>query len=113
MVKNSPANTRDAEDMGLGRSPGGGNDNPLQSSCLENPVDRGAWWATVHGVPRVGDDLTHTLSTLHCEVSCTNHSCHLLAISFAPNTVGYIHYLFCFMERIQGLNAQCSGSLSW
>ena len=65
------------------------------------------------GSQRVGDDLTHTLSTLHCEVSCTNHSCHLLAISFVPNTVGYIHYLFCFMERIQGLNAQCSGSLSW
>ena len=32
---------------GLGRSPGGGHDNPLQYSCLENPMDRGAWWATV------------------------------------------------------------------
>ena len=41
---------RDARDMasipGLGRSPGGGHGNPLQSSCLENPMDRGAWWAT-------------------------------------------------------------------
>ena len=35
---------------GLGRSPGGGNGNPLQDSCLENLLDRGAWWATVHGV---------------------------------------------------------------
>ena len=35
---------------GLGRSPGEGNDNPLQYSCLENPMDRGAWQATVHGV---------------------------------------------------------------
>ena len=35
---------------GLGRSPGGGHGNPLQCSCLENPMDRGAWWATVHGV---------------------------------------------------------------
>ena len=35
---------------GLGRSPGEGNGNPLQYSCLENPTDRGAWWATVHGV---------------------------------------------------------------
>ena len=35
---------------GLGRSPGGGHGNPLQYSCLENPMDRGAWWATVHGV---------------------------------------------------------------
>ena len=37
---------------GLGRSPGGGNGNPLQYSCLENPVDTGAWWATVHGVTK-------------------------------------------------------------
>ena len=37
---------------GLGRSPGGGNGNPLQYSCLENPMDRGAWWATVHEVTR-------------------------------------------------------------
>ena len=37
---------------GSGRSPGEGNGNPLQYSCLENPVDRGAWWATVHGVAK-------------------------------------------------------------
>ena len=37
---------------GLGRSPGGGNGNPLQYFCLENPMDRGAWWATVHGVAK-------------------------------------------------------------
>ena len=37
---------------GLGRSPGGGNDNPLQYSCLESSMDRGAWWATVHGVEK-------------------------------------------------------------
>ena len=47
MVKNPPANARDARDMGLipgsGRSPGGDNDNQLQYSCLENPMDRGAW----------------------------------------------------------------------
>ena len=45
-----------AGDMGsvpeLGRSPGEGNDNPLQYPCLENPMDRGAWWATVRGVAR-------------------------------------------------------------
>ena len=38
---------------GLGRSPGGGNGNPLQYSCLGNPMDRGAWWATVHQVAEV------------------------------------------------------------
>ena len=43
--------------LGLGRSPGKGNGNPLQYSCLEDPMDRGAWQATVHGVARVGHNL--------------------------------------------------------
>ena len=51
VVKNPPANAGDIRDgspiPGSGKSPGGGNGNPLQYSCLENPVDRGAWWATV------------------------------------------------------------------
>ena len=38
--------------LGSGRSAGEGNGNPLQYSCLENPMDRGAWWATVHGAPK-------------------------------------------------------------
>ena len=54
VVKNLPANAGDARDAGLipesGRSPEGGNGNPLQYSCLENPMGRGAWWGTVHGV---------------------------------------------------------------
>ena len=51
MVKNLPANAGDKGSItGLGRSPGGGLGNPLQYSCLENPMDRGAWWPTVHGV---------------------------------------------------------------
>ena len=58
MVKNLPANAGDIRDVGLipglGRSPGGGYGNPLQYSCLENPMDRGAWQARVHGVARVG-----------------------------------------------------------
>ena len=58
VVKNPPANAGDVRDTGLipglGRSPGGGNDNPLQYSCLKNPMDRGDWRATVHGVARVG-----------------------------------------------------------
>ena len=53
VVKNSPANAGDVGLIpGLGRSPGGGNGNPLWNSCLENPTDRGAWWATVHGVAK-------------------------------------------------------------
>ena len=54
VVKNLPANAGDIRDAGLipglGRSAGGGNSNPLQYSCLENSMDRGAWQATVHGV---------------------------------------------------------------
>ena len=53
MVKNPPANAGDPGSIpGLGQSPGEGNGNPLQYSCLENSMDRGAWWATVHGVSR-------------------------------------------------------------
>ena len=56
MVKNRPANAGDARDMGLipglGRSPGEGNGNPLQYSCLENFMDRGACWWTVHVVTK-------------------------------------------------------------
>ena len=50
-VKASASNAGDLGSIpGLGRSPGEGNGNPLKYSCLENPVDRGAWWAAVHGV---------------------------------------------------------------
>ena len=53
VVKNPPANSGDTGAVsGLGRSPGGGNGNPLQHCCLENPIDRGAWWATVHGITK-------------------------------------------------------------
>ena len=56
MVKNPPANAEDSRDVGvvprLGRSPGGGNGNPLQYACLENSMDRGSWWAKVHGVAK-------------------------------------------------------------
>ena len=56
VAKNPPANAGDERDVGsipgLERSPGGGLGNPLQCSCLENPIDRGAWWPTVHGVTK-------------------------------------------------------------
>ena len=56
MVKNIPTSVADAEDSdlipGLGRFLGGGSGNPLQYSCLENPMDRGAWQATVHEVAK-------------------------------------------------------------
>ena len=71
------ANTEDPRDMGLNpesaRSPAKGNHYPLQYSCLENPMDRGVWWATVHGVPkswtRLRQQHTHTS---HCILN----NCH-------------------------------------
>ena len=59
MAKKPPANAEDIRDVGSvpgsGRCPGGGQGNPLQYSCLENPMDRGTWWATVHGVAKESD----------------------------------------------------------
>ena len=67
VVKKLPANAGDIKDMGSlpesGRFPGVGNSNPLQSSCLENAMERGAWWATVHGVTE--SDMTERLSSPH------------------------------------------------
>jgi len=57
VVKESACNVGDAGSIpGWGRSPGEGSGNPLQYSCLENPMIREAWWATVYGVKRVGND---------------------------------------------------------
>ena len=59
-VKNPPAHAGDADSvLGLGRSPGEGNDNPLQYSCLENPMHRGAWRATVQPVTKLSDMTEH------------------------------------------------------
>ena len=59
MVESLPVNAGDLRDAGLipgpGRSPGEGHGNPLQYSCWENPMDRGTWWATVHGVAKESD----------------------------------------------------------
>ena len=66
MGKNPPANAEDTGDAGLipglGSSPGGGNRNPLQYSCLENLMDRGVWWAITHSVAE--SNTTKLLSTM-------------------------------------------------
>ena len=79
MVKNLPANAGDIRDAGSipgsGRSPGGGHGNPLQYSCLENPMNRGAWWATVCGVATNLDTTeatSHTHTHTYTHASCQN-----------------------------------------
>ena len=76
MVKNLPVNSEDLRDEGLilgsGRSPGGGHGKPLQCSCLENPMDRGAWWMQSMGLHRVGhdcSDLAHTHGSEETELT--------------------------------------------
>ena len=68
VVKNPPANAGNIRNAGSisgsGRSPGGGHGNPLQYACLENPIDRGGWWATVHRVAKSQTRLKR-LSTHH------------------------------------------------
>ena len=69
MVKNPPANAGDVGSIpGLGRSPGGENGNPLRYSCLEHPMDRRAWWATVHGVAK-----NQTLLSIHTQDILTKY----------------------------------------
>ena len=79
MVKNPPASAGNTgSNPGSGRSPGGGNGNPLQYSCLENPMDRGAWWATVHGIARVGHDIVEQLSSNNCILFYTSPYCTIV-----------------------------------
>ena len=74
VIKNPPAEAEGTSLIpGLGRSPGEGNGNPLQYSCLGNPMDRGAWWATVHRVTKNQTRLnihTHNILLYECSTTC-------------------------------------------
>ena len=73
-VKASACNAGDLGSIpGLGRSPGEGNGNPLQYSCLENPMDGGAWWAIVHGVAKSRTQLSDFTFTFY-ELMALIHS---------------------------------------
>ena len=97
VVKNPPANARDVRDTGLipglGRSPGGGHSNPLQYSCLENLMDREAWWATVRRVPKSRTQLKR-LSTHAHMAWCRNHA---LFFSSYTSTI-FIFLILFFIE---------------
>ena len=86
-VKNPPVNAGDTRDvgliLGLGRSAGEENGNPLQHSCLETPMDRGTWWATIHRVAKSQTEFTHTHTHTHTQ-SCDYHPGHFATRSLVP-----------------------------
>ena len=86
VVKNLPANAEETRDAGLipglGRSPEGGHSNPLQYSCLENPMDRRDWWATVHVVTDSDTEVTcHTCTLAHMKATHTGIPVYKASIS--------------------------------
>ena len=90
--KNLPANAGDRRDLGSisesGRSPGEGNGNPFQHSCLGNPMDRGAWWATVHGVAKELDT-TEQLNKLNSPFVPALKLCQKRALERHCKSQGY------------------------
>ena len=107
VVKNPPASAGDAGDMGSipgsERSPGGGSSNPLQYSCLKNPMDRGAWWATVHRVAKELD----TTYWLKQQRTTTNfwarHTCFTVqTISLCMLVWASIFCFFLFNQIFKG-----------
>ena len=122
MVKNPPAKAEDTSDTGLipglGRSPGEGNGNPLQYSCLENLTDRGAWQAMVHRVSRVRCDWSglacrRPLTSLHgvvtfslwlycpsplsCPISCSDEFSLLVNSAYAFTILLRLHLFYHFL----------------
>ena len=89
-VKNLPTNTEDARDMGsipgLGKSPREGNGKPLQYSCLGNPIDRGAWRATVPGVAKE-QHTSYCLKTVNSEVEAEKNFVELIFNALKPEDV--------------------------
>ena len=84
MVKNLPANAGDPRDVGSvpgsGRAPGVGKGNPLQYCCLENSMDRGSWWATVHGI-RESDTTECTHTHTHHHFLCVMRTFKIYSLS--------------------------------
>ena len=130
VVKNPPANGGDIGSIpGLGRSPGEGNGNPHQYPCLGNPMDREAWWATVHGVARVGPNLqTKPLSLplhlfesyLFCLFLCLDslrfsvcHSFSACLLHLAKRVPGWEHLSLCVLVPCSGWEDKWFCLLSW
>ena len=112
MVKNLPANAEDVRDVdsipGSGRSPGRGHSNALQYSCLENLMDRGAWWATVHRVAKSRTRLSmHAGTNAVISLSLFPAPSLFLSPSFTPSLLHSLSPLFfSFFILFERLNRQ-------
>ena len=108
---NSRESTCNAGDLGLipalGRSPGGGNGNPLQYSCLENPMDGGAWWTTVHGSQRVRHDWATSLKEARWQYIALSYSFP----NFEPVSCSMSSSNCCFFAYIQ--TSQETSKMVW
>ena len=124
MIKASAWNAGDLGSIpGLGRSPGEGNGNPLRYSCLENPMDRGAWEAAVHGVAKSRTrliDFTLTLTRWQSHVSAFNVLSRLVMTSLVAQTVRSLPAMWETWVRSLGREdllgkemATHSGTLAW
>ena len=104
VVTNPPANAGDMRAAGsmpgLGKSPGGKHGNPLQDSCLENPMDRGTWWATVRGISQESDMTEQLTLSLYFHIHVHTYIIYLYFRSF-KNSKNSI-FIVCFN---QGLNS--------
>ena len=103
VLKNLAANARDTRDKGFipgwERSPGGGNGNPLQYSYLGSPMDRGAWWATVHGVAKSWTRLTeHTYTHIHT---------HTWSCASLYSSSKWFHDTLCVAQQKKGTRNGC------
>ena len=97
--KYPPTNARDSGSIpGLGRSPGEGNGNPLQYSCLDNPMDRGAWGLQPMGSQRVGCDWAHTCTHAHTHVRVRTHTADLQCCVSFTCTAKWVSYIYTYMH---------------
>ena len=112
MVKNLPASAGDVGlILGSGRSPGGGNGNPLQYSWLENYVDRGAWWTMVHGGHKELD-MTEGLNSNHSY--CSHSDILLLFVTLRTDFLRYVMYwILCCFDKLLVLESFCIAVHSW
>ena len=115
VVKNPLANAGDVRDSssipGLGRSPGGGNGTPLQYSCLENPMYRGAWWATVHGVTKSRTQLKQLSMHSHCAGTRHRPLLHKLIAILSRNSRHLFSWLPGQLPRLSHSRGNFSGEV--